>query len=139
VIEFAREGFLTLRRHLVVRSGMHVRITERLAEGAGDDPRSSAPPEAELSPKASAATPAEVASAPRRALERALLRLENEPADAAVYLDGEFLAHGAELNRLHGALPLARGLHTLQVVRPGYASRTVEITRSRSSRTDPSG
>ena len=42
------------------------------------------------------------------------------PPDAAVYLDGEFLAHADELRRLHGAIPVAHGQHTIEVVRPGF-------------------
>ncbi len=49
------------------------------------------------------------------------------PPDAAVYLDGEFLARASELSRLHGSLPVARGPHTIEVVRPGFESRAVDV------------
>ena len=44
-----------------------------------------------------------------------------------VYLDGDFLGRGDELARLHGALAVAAGYHRLEVVRPGYAPRTLEL------------
>ena len=49
------------------------------------------------------------------------------PPDAAVYLDGEFLAQADELRRLHGALPVAAGNHIVEVVRPGYVSERQRI------------
>ena len=48
-------------------------------------------------------------------------------SDSAVYLDGEFLARASELSRLHGAIPVARGPHRIEVVRPGFESRTVDV------------
>jgi len=139
VVEFARDGHMTLRRHLDVRAGMHVRIVEELQKGEGIDPRSStatpAVPETPAASRAPAATTTttgvrtDVERIPpsRGSLARGMLRISVEPADAAVYLDGEFLARAGELSRLHGALPVARGVHTVEVVRPGYESRAVEI------------
>jgi hypothetical protein len=139
VFEFSKDGYMTLRRVLKVRAGMHVQITEQLAKGEGIDPRSSDPP----SPAAKVEPPSSAAKVETRAgarapassdfradlgtLRRGLLRLDVEPRDAAVYLDGEFLARASELRRLHGALPVADGVHTVEVVRPGYESRTVEV------------
>lgn len=56
-----------------------------------------------------------------------MLRLRVSPPDAAVYLDGEFLARADELARLHGAIPVAAGLHVVEVVRPGFEGETREI------------
>ena len=55
------------------------------------------------------------------------MRFTVEPRDAAVYLDGEFLAEGGELALLHCALAVAAGDHRVQVVRPGYRATTREI------------
>ena len=44
-----------------------------------------------------------------------------------VYLDGEFLASASELARLHGALPVARGRHVVEVLRPGFLTETREV------------
>jgi hypothetical protein len=125
VIELRRDGYLTLRRTIDVRPASRTQISERLDKGEGLDPRSSEPPP----PRSveSVAPPApEPAPAPG-SLRRGFLRLEVGPADAAVYLDGEFLANGRELGRLHGAIPVARGWHKVEVVRPGYESRSVEV------------
>ena len=37
------------------------------------------------------------------------------------------LARGDELARLHGSLPVARGEHILEVLRPGYQPKTVTV------------
>jgi len=118
-LEFVKDGYMTLRTDVSVRAGTHVRISEALQKGEGIDPRSS---ETVAAAPAPAPRPSEGA-----ALERGLLRLGVAPADAAIYLDGEFLARGDELAGLHGALPVASGRHTVEVVRPGFASRTVEV------------
>ena len=64
----------------------------------------------------------------RAPLPRGFLSFSVEPRDAVVYLDGEFLAEGGELARLHGALAVAAGDHRVQVVRPGYRSMTRDVT-----------
>lgn len=104
------------------------------ADGDGDPDGTGAEGEPDRAPRTIAGrtfTPptweAEPDSGATATLRRGLLRLTVEPADAAVYLDGEFLARGGELNRLHGAVPVAAGVHRLEVVRPGYVSRSVEI------------
>jgi hypothetical protein len=122
VLEFVKDGYMTLRVYLEVSPGTHVRIAERLQQGEGVDPRSTERP-----PAAPATPPERATREDRSPLRRGLLRLGVAPSDAAVYLDGEFLARAGELARLHGALPVAEGLHTVEVVRPGYESRTVEI------------
>ena len=130
VLEFSKDGFMTLRRHLDVRQGMHVRVTEQLEKGEGIDPRSSESPHPPATVAARTGAPLPAPREPRAdsgTLRRGLLRLDVEPLDAAVYLDGEFLARASELRRLHGALPVADGVHTVEVVRPGYESRTIEV------------
>jgi len=125
VVEFRKEGYQTLRRPVVLPPAGFLRIEERLQRGAGPDPRSTAEePIVEAAPPTPAASGSE---RQRPALRRGLLHIEVLPADAAVYLDGEFLAHGDELARLHGAIPVAEGAHLVEVVRPGYAARSVEV------------
>ena len=48
------------------------------------------------------------------------LRLEIEPEDASVYLDGRFVGTGTELSRLHAGLLVDPGSHKVSIVRPGY-------------------
>ena len=123
-IEFSHPGHLTLRLSVRVRKGGVAYISERLHKGEGVDPRSNPPVEESAEPRV------EPRVEPRPApssLRRGLLRLVVHPPDAAIYLDGEFLANAAELSRLHGALPMAAGPHTLEVVRPGFIAETREI------------
>lgn len=127
-VEFSRAGYMTLRRTIRVRPGMLARIEERLQEGAGEDPRSdpARPPSHPLvADRSIHETTVDVEES--SGVSRGLLRLRVEPPDAAIYLDGEFLARGEELSRLHGALPVATGIHRLEVVRPGYESRELEV------------
>ena len=136
-LEFARDGYQTLRVDLDVGGGQSYRIDRKLQKGEGPDPGSvvlANPP-----PVNNSRPPIEVASdrgtsvayaeppPPSPSLPRGLLKIEVEPADAAVYLDGEYLARADELARLHGALPVAAGSHRVDVVRPGHAARTVEV------------
>jgi hypothetical protein len=121
-IEFRAPGYMNLRIVLDIESGGYYRIKERLAKGEGEDPRSMDLPPPEERAEAERAAPSE-----RAALEQGLLRIEATPRDAAVYLDGEFLAGAGELARLHGALPVAPGRHIVEVVRPGYLGETREV------------
>jgi len=124
VIEFRKDGYRTLRRQVDLAPGVRVLIEAEMQEGQGLDPRSTERPPAPVARSAAEPPPPPEV---RGSLRRGLLRLGVEPSDAAVYLDGEFLAHGEELSRLHGALPVAQGPHTIEVVRPGFESRSVEI------------
>ncbi len=56
------------------------------------------------------------------------LTLEIEPVDASIYLDGRFLGTGDEVSRLHSGLIVAPGEHTLEVVRPGFASEEIPFS-----------
>ncbi len=126
VLEFSRDGYMTLRRHILLKPGMRLQIVEQLTKGTGIDPRSSSEAAKQPAPEERPASPP-ADPAPRMGLDRGLLRIACTPGDAAVYLDGEFLARADELARLHGALPVAVGRHRLEVVRPGYASRTLDV------------
>ncbi len=130
VVEFVAAGYMTLRKHIDVPPGGYVRFADRLQKGEGLDPRSTEAPPPEIA-TAQAGTDTEPAATPaprgEGTLERGLLRIEASPSDAAVYLDGEFLARADELSRLHGSLPVATGGHTVEVVRPGYSSESVSV------------
>jgi hypothetical protein len=130
MLEFRYPGYMSLRVHLDARPGGRYRITERLVEGEGIDPRSiELPPEPEAEPGGAVSTSVAPAEPPREqgSLTLGLLRVRASPPDAAVYLDGEFLARADELARMHGALPVAEGRHVIEVVRPGYEARRVEV------------
>ena len=102
-------------------------------EGEGLDPRSTGPPPEEPAvEERPAGEPAvelsgESPAARDGLLRSGFLRIGAHPADAAVYLDGEFLARADELARLHGALSVAIGTHVIEVVRPGYESQTATV------------
>jgi len=129
-LEFRYDGYMTLRLYVDARAGGRYRITERLEKGEGLDPRSMAePPE----PPPEAVNAEARDEAPQGAgrlelgLAQGLLRIHASPPDAAVYLDGEFLARADELARMHGALPVAAGRHVVEVVRPGYDGQRVDV------------
>lgn len=129
-IELRADGYMTLRLAIDAESGSIYRIEQRLERGEGLDPRSVEPAPAEPPPPSRAEANAPrigTPPPPESGLRRGLLRLSVQPADAAVYLDGEFLARADELERLHGAIPVAAGVHVVEVVRPGYEGQTREI------------
>jgi len=57
------------------------------------------------------------------------LRLSVRPADAVIYVDGEFRGLGQQLKRLE----LSPGRHSIEVVRPGFQTfeRAVDVERDR--------
>ncbi len=57
------------------------------------------------------------------------LRVVVRPLEASVYLDGAFLAAGAELAGLTGPLAVASGRHEVEVMAPGYVAqrRVIEV------------
>jgi hypothetical protein len=136
LLAFEARGYMTLEVGLEAQAGRAYRIAYALREGEGKDPRSSAVPPApmpDVRPAPPAETPSPRATAgeppPRgeAGLSRGLLKIRVAPADAAVYLDGEFLGRGDELARLHGAIPVASGAHRVEVVRPGFKSREERV------------
>lgn len=91
------------------------RVRERRADAV---PRRAAP-----EPRA----PSEDAARDVRA-EPGRVALAVEPADASVYLDGRFLGTASEMARLHDGLLVEAGDHVLEVVRPGFESKSLEFT-----------
>jgi hypothetical protein len=136
-LEFRAQGYMSLRLHLETEPGGYYRVQETLAHGEGLDPRSTEPPppdepEPEPEPRRARSAPPTLeptpAPTPRTSsLPKGFLRFDVQPQDAAVYLDGRFLARGDELARLHGAIPVAEGTHTIEVVRPGYRPETLDV------------
>lgn len=49
------------------------------------------------------------------------------PDDSSVYLDGRFVGSAAELGALHAGLIVGAGRHKVEVVRPGYTPRELEV------------
>jgi len=61
-----------------------------------------------------------------------MLRLTVQPADASVYVDGEFRGSGTDVL----ALPLVPGRHKIEVVRPGFRTQEREVEIGAQSSTE---
>ena len=114
---FTAPGYRTLRVEMDAEPGRFYRLEYSMEKGEGEDPRSVRLP----------APDNETTAAPTRGIHSGLMKIRVLPADAAVYLDGEYLGRGDELSRLHGALPVAVGSHRIEIVRPGYEPQTLEV------------
>jgi hypothetical protein len=114
-LEFRAPGYQTLRLQMTIRPGRGYLVQHELRPGEGLDPRSTRVAEAQL----------DVAPQPRAREGR--LRLRVLPEDAAIYLDGAFLGRAGELAALHGALAVDEGTHVLEILRPGYEPRSLEL------------
>jgi hypothetical protein len=122
---FHAKGYRTFTMEFDVRAGTMYRLEHYLEKGEGEDPSS-----VHLEPDVE--TVETVATLPERSIHKAgiqkgLLNIVVLPSDAAVYLDEEFIGSGSELSALHGALSVAAGTHTLQVVRPGYRPFNIQV------------
>lgn len=132
-------GYKTLARQYTIYGGLVIDVEDRLEKGESVHPSDLAATstvnrderlrrEQERRERALADRSRSAASDPAagRALdargEPATLAIRVEPADASIYLDGRFLGAAGDLARLHGGLIVDAGSHTLEVVRPGYAS-----------------
>ncbi len=96
---------------------------EKLPAGAAEEP----PPP--LPPKGGGEEPAPSRSAeshPGARTGHGTLRLEIQPAEARVSLDGDFFGTAAEIARVQGGIPLAPGFHRIQVSLSGYKSESME-------------
>jgi hypothetical protein len=146
-LEFEAPGRQTLRVAIDAKPGLHYRIAYKLKKGDGVDPASErmsaqSLPEPPMPPPGTMARPGDddgyergPRPGPSAGLKGGFLKIDVAPGDAAVYLDGEFLARADELAGLHGAVPVAEGEHRVEVVRPGYATQemTVQVERGRSA------
>ncbi len=62
-----------------------------------------------------------------RKADRARIRWKVSPDDAAVYLDDRLFGTADDLTEMRSS-PVPAGKHTIVVTRPGYKSKTVEVT-----------
>lgn len=65
---------------------------------------------------------------PRPASNRARMRFRVTPEDAVVYVDDRYLGAGGDLESNPRGVVTDPGKHTITVVRPGYKTKTVDIT-----------
>lgn len=133
---FYLDGYRTERRVFTVRSGLVQDVRFSLEKGT-------AQPVAELSRPPRQAPERRRTPAPERWRERSqdesplwhsparsgLLKLEIEPDEATVYLDGRPLGTAQELERRGSGIPVSPGDHLLEVVYPGMegASRSFRM------------
>lgn len=156
-IRLELEGYQTQTLRVAVQRGQTLKISHEMAPGDGEAaveelegyaeaPPARSPPNATAEPRArieapsrgwdDGRAPAWVATIPRDA---ARIQLEVTPADASVYVDGQFRGLAAEV----GSLALSPGQHSIEIVRPGHRtfSENVEVRageqRSLSVRLDP--
>lgn len=106
----------TLKVHHIMVKGSESQVTEESLVRPGDEERERFARDRYLQQREQAEEPALEAGEG----EAGSLRLDVEPRDASVYIDGEFRGAVRELRRLE----LPPGRHRIEIVRPGF--RTVE-------------
>jgi hypothetical protein len=139
VLTFKCEGFKTHRMRAYVPVDGTLRIRYHMERGSSAEETSSVVgrPESDAAlresdePEAETAAAADVeerdtemdddAVAPASATIE--VRLEVQPVDAAVYIDGKFAGNGDDVDELG----LKAGRHRIEVVRPGYSTFEKEI------------
>jgi hypothetical protein len=103
------------------------RDRDRVGRWDGDDDDDQGVAEEDVKrPESREAAPREVERVPDARPERARVRFEVKPQDAAVYVDDRYEGSGDELSGRRGIL-LEAGRRTVTVVRPGYQPKTVEV------------
>jgi hypothetical protein len=65
---------------------------------------------------------------PRPTGNRARMRFKVSPEDAAVYVDDKYLGAGGDLAANPRGVVTDPGTHTITVARPGYKTKTIDIT-----------
>jgi PEGA domain len=65
---------------------------------------------------------------PRPAGNRARMRFKVTPEDAAVYIDDKYLGAGEDLAANPRGVVTDPGTHSITVARPGYKTKTVDVT-----------
>lgn len=153
-----REGYETIARQITIRSGQVISIDDRLKPGESVRPediatkthdrrdervRSEEERREEIARRERDDMDDWRERARRRLEERdryedeegraeedgsSRLRLEIEPSDASVYLDGRFVGTGIDLERLRNGLRLEPGEHRVAVVRPGRKAEEQQFT-----------
>jgi len=127
---FHRDGFETVVREVKVMRDVVVDVRERMADGVATPIEEFPAPPAVVAPRA--------AEAPTPMMEERVVELDAtsepgrltlrvEPGDASVYLDGRFIGTGDDLSRLQAGVMVDPGSHTVEIVRPGYATETLEF------------
>lgn len=138
-IAFKLEGYRTHRVKVYLERDETLKLRHEMVKGEGETEEDRVPAEAALrereereeqqrvrprrrTAEAEERAPA-VAAAPAPATEGTPVVLDVEPADASVYVNGEFRGTVAELRQV----VLPPGKHRLEIVRPGYVTLDREL------------
>ena len=129
-----RDGYETIFRQYTIRPGIVIDVEDRMQRGESVHPQDVEPPTrapaaapapaAETSPP-KAASPSPPSAGGEDGIGRALLSVR--PSDAAIYLNGHFLGTAEEVAGLRSGLVIDPGSHVLEISRPGYETRRVEL------------
>lgn len=141
-----KPGYVAHRIRLYAEAGQDIKIRHFLDKGNGETTESigAPPPKLDLRISTDSASPvstgSEVASPaePEQPRERqdaepdpdddpATLSIQVEPDDASVYVDGRFQGTSDDVEDLD----LPAGVHTVEVVRPGYRSVEMHVSLER--------
>jgi hypothetical protein len=133
-LTFFNPGFETEVREVRVLEGTVIKVNLRLEPGESVAPEKLASKDIgrrQRRDRRPASMPEQQAGPIREerqpSTEPGRILLSVAPGDASVYLDGRFLGTGEELSKLHAGLVVNAGLHTLEVVRPGFRAERTEV------------
>lgn len=149
-IEFRLQGYTTHKVEVDAQAGRHVPIEFKLERipgekaapwydrpkglpvgrvfgpaKAGPETAAKSGPDTSLRPELR--RPAGAESGTARPGEWSALELKVSPPNAAVYVDGSMVGTAQELGRLERGLAVKPGRHQIEVLAPGYASKSVEV------------
>ncbi len=126
-VTFKAEGYRSVTRQVRLPRGAVLDLDFTMSKGEGAEPPAAAEGDVEIVlPDRAPAGPDEEEQGETEA-EPGFVRLRISPADASVYLDGEFFATASQLLSLHGDLRLESGAHRIEVVKPGYRGFAKEL------------
>ncbi len=133
---FYNPGHETVVRHVEIQPGVIIKIRDTMRPGESIPPEElttarARPPAPAPMPRSRAVPQAPARPDPPEALDArqppARLKLQVAPADASVYLDGRFLGIAGKLGEQRSGIPIDPGEHRLEIVRPGYDSRSLSF------------
>lgn len=154
---FYQEGFQTIARQYSIYPGVIIDVEDQMVPGEATPPADliakstarrderlkadeerrkaadQAEPEWKERVRAERSEPGTMAPPPKSApfdarVAPARLTLAVTPEDAAIYLDGRFLGGADEIAARHDGVVVDPGEHEIEVVRPGYESKTTSFT-----------
>ena len=153
---FYREGFETIARQYSIYPGVIIDVEDQMVPGEATPPEDliaqstarrdarmkadeerrkaaeQAEPEWKERVRADRGEAGEMAAGSSRPFDArvapARLELTVTPEDAAIYLDGRFLGGADEIEARHAGVVVDPGDHEIEVVRPGYESKTVSFS-----------